>query len=161
MPICANGSGFISNPEEERFLNSKEGIQKLARALYKGFCAYRNRHYADAGPLLQDAAPAGSERALAATEDATSAREADRALAVDAMSAPAPAVVGVVPVATRAFRGGKRPVMNPAAPQRAVRPWCLRPHRRKSLKNAKPWRWSKRLWPMFPLRRPRLLLVRS
>ena len=120
MPAVLTEVGFISNPEEERFLNSKEGIQKLARALYKGFCAYRNRHNADADPVLQDAAPAGSGRALAAAEDATSAREADRVLAVDAMSAPAPAVVGVVPVATRAFRGGTRPVMNPAAPQRAV-----------------------------------------
>ena len=68
MPSVLTEVGFISNPEEERFLNSKEGIQKLARALYKGFCAYRNRHYADADPVLQDAVPAGSERALAAVE---------------------------------------------------------------------------------------------
>lgn len=120
MPSVLTEVGFISNPEEERFLNSKEGIQKLARALYKGFCAYRNRHYADAEPVLPGDDLSASGRALAAAEGATSAREADRALAVDAMGAPAPAVVGVVPVATRAFRGGKRPVMNPAAPQRAV-----------------------------------------
>ncbi len=107
MPSVLTEVGFISNPEEERFLNSKEGIQKLARALYNGFCAYRNRRYVDAAPVSQDATHAGSER------------EADRALAA-AMSDSAPAVVGVVPVATRAFRGGKRPVMNPAAPQRAV-----------------------------------------
>ena len=107
MPSVLTEVGFISNPEEERFLNSKEGVQKLARALYNGFCAYRNRRYVDAAPVAQDATHAGSER------------EADRALAA-AMSASAPAVVGVVPVATRAFRGGKRPVMNPSAPQRAV-----------------------------------------
>lgn len=107
MPSVLTEVGFISNPEEERFLNSKEGIQKLARALYNGFCAYRNRRYVDAAPVSQDATHAGSER------------EADRALAA-AMSDSAPAVVGVVPVATRAFRGGKRPVMNPSAPQRAV-----------------------------------------
>lgn len=107
MPSVLTEVGFISNPEEERFLNSKEGIQKLARALYNGFCAYRNRRYVDAAPVAQDATHAGSER------------EADRALAA-AMSDSAPAVVGVVPVATRAFRGGKRPVMNPSAPQRAV-----------------------------------------
>ena len=107
MPSVLTEVGFISNPEEERFLNSKEGIQKLARALYNGFCAYRNRRYVDAAPVAQDATHAGSER------------EADRALAA-AMSASAPAVVGIVPVATRAFRGGKRPVMNPSAPQRAV-----------------------------------------
>lgn len=107
MPSVLTEVGFISNPEEERFLNSKEGIQKLARALYNGFCAYRNRRYVDAAPVSQDATHAGSER------------EADRALAA-AMSDSAPAVVGVVPVATRAFRGGKRPVMNPSSPQRAV-----------------------------------------
>lgn len=107
MPSVLTEVGFISNPEEERFLNSKEGIQKLARALYNGFCAYRNRRYVDAAPVSQDATHAGSER------------ESDRALAA-AMSDSAPAVVGVVPVATRAFRGGKRPVMNPSAPQRAV-----------------------------------------
>ena len=107
MPSVLTEVGFISNPEEERFLNSKEGVQKLARALYNGFCAYRNRRYVDAAPVAQDATHAGSER------------EADRALAA-AMSDLAPAVVGVVPVATRAFRGGKRPVMNPSAPQRAV-----------------------------------------
>ena len=107
MPSVLTEVGFISNPEEERFLNSKEGVQKLARALYNGFCAYRNRRYVDAAPVSQDATHAGSER------------ESDRALAA-AMSDSAPAVVGVVPVATRAFRGGKRPVMNPSAPQRAV-----------------------------------------
>lgn len=36
--------GFISNPEEELFLNSKEGQRKMAEAIYKAFLEYKREH---------------------------------------------------------------------------------------------------------------------
>lgn len=44
MPSVLTELGFISNPEEERFLHSREGVDILARALYEGFKAYRRLH---------------------------------------------------------------------------------------------------------------------
>lgn len=40
MPSVLTELGFISNAAEERFLNSKQGVDKLARSLYNGFSQY-------------------------------------------------------------------------------------------------------------------------
>ena len=120
MPSVLTEVGFISNPEEERFLNSKEGIQKLARALYNGFRAYRNRHSSAVDPVLQGDDIATDGRALASSGENTPHREAEVQTSTEMTNAPTAPVVGVVPVATRTFRGGQRPVMNPSAPQRAL-----------------------------------------
>lgn len=40
MPACLVELGFISTPEEEQFLNSSEGVDKLARGIYKGFANF-------------------------------------------------------------------------------------------------------------------------
>lgn len=44
MPSVLTELGFISTPEEERFLNTKEGVKKMAESLYNGFLAYRKEH---------------------------------------------------------------------------------------------------------------------
>lgn len=44
MPAVLTELGFISNPDEEQFLNSREGINALATSIYNGFLAYRKRH---------------------------------------------------------------------------------------------------------------------
>ena len=44
MPAVLTELGFISTPEEETFLNSKEGINTLSTAIYNGFIDYRKQH---------------------------------------------------------------------------------------------------------------------
>ncbi len=36
--------GFISNPAEERYLNSSEGRESLSQSIYKAFAAYKRNH---------------------------------------------------------------------------------------------------------------------
>lgn len=43
MPSVLTELGFISNPSEESFLNSSDGINKLARSIYNGFCSYHGQ----------------------------------------------------------------------------------------------------------------------
>lgn len=43
MPSVLTELGFISNPTEEAFLNSKEGVDKLARSIFDGFVSYRRQ----------------------------------------------------------------------------------------------------------------------
>lgn len=42
MPSVLTELGFITTPEEEAFLNSSDGIQKLSRAIYDGFLEYKD-----------------------------------------------------------------------------------------------------------------------
>jgi len=41
--------GFISNAEEERFLNSDEGQEKIAGSIYNAFVAYKHKHDLQSG----------------------------------------------------------------------------------------------------------------
>ena len=43
MPAVLTELGFISTPDEERYLNSSEGVQVLARSIYNGIVAYRGQ----------------------------------------------------------------------------------------------------------------------
>ncbi len=43
MPACLVELGFISTPEEEQFLNSNAGVDKLAMGIYKGFAKFSNQ----------------------------------------------------------------------------------------------------------------------
>lgn len=42
MPACLIELGFISTPEEEQSLNSKEMIDRMARGIFKAFTRYKN-----------------------------------------------------------------------------------------------------------------------
>lgn len=64
MPSVLTEVGFISHPEEERFLNSKEGVNKLARALYNGFRNYRRQQRGTAEGLPPEA-PETPQRLMA------------------------------------------------------------------------------------------------
>lgn len=44
MPAVLTELGFISTPEEERYLNSEKGVREMGRSIYNGFVNYRNRH---------------------------------------------------------------------------------------------------------------------
>lgn len=41
MPSVLTELGFISTPEEERYLNSEEGTRAMSRSIYQGFLGYR------------------------------------------------------------------------------------------------------------------------
>ena len=75
MPSVLTEIGFISNPEEERFLNSQEGVQKLARALYNSFRNYRMRHYAAMDPALEGDSLDMDDRSLAEADTAAEQQE--------------------------------------------------------------------------------------
>ncbi|MGC9331094.1 MAG: N-acetylmuramoyl-L-alanine amidase family protein, partial [Bacteroidales bacterium] len=47
MPSILIEAGFISNPEEEKFLNSEDGVTYLASAIYRAFKAYKKDFEAD------------------------------------------------------------------------------------------------------------------
>lgn len=117
MPSVLTEVGFISNPEEERFLNSKEGVQKLARALYQGFCAYRRRAYAANEAVETDESNA-TDRQMAAVRDEVNDVAPVRVPTSDGEFSATTAEARVVPIATRPFGVGKRPVMNPSPNQR-------------------------------------------
>lgn len=44
MPSVLIELGFISTPEEERYLNSEEGADNLSRGIYRAFLNYKNEH---------------------------------------------------------------------------------------------------------------------
>lgn len=44
MPSCLIELGFITTPDEERYLNSKDGIEAYGRAIYEAFMDYRRKY---------------------------------------------------------------------------------------------------------------------
>lgn len=42
MPAVLTELGFISTPDEERYLSSKKGVKELGRSIYDGFVQYRS-----------------------------------------------------------------------------------------------------------------------
>ena len=44
MPSCLIELGFITTPDQERYLNSKDGINRLARGIYNAFAKYKNKY---------------------------------------------------------------------------------------------------------------------
>lgn len=51
MPSILIELGYISTPDEEKYLNSKEGVTALGNSIYKAFLAYKKEH---ASPLKED-----------------------------------------------------------------------------------------------------------
>ena len=115
MPSVLTELGFISNAEEEKFLHSQEGVATLARAIFEGFKAYRQKHYA------QDVAPAengndeGENQTLVAENEPNSDTPSPLDKVRDAVSVPQPVDVSMlkaemVPVTTRPFGQPAAPV---------------------------------------------------
>lgn len=44
MPSCLIELGFITTPDEEEYLNTDEGVDKLAYGIYKAFVDYKNKY---------------------------------------------------------------------------------------------------------------------
>ena len=51
MPSILIELGFISTPEEERYLNSQDGINTLALGIYQAFCTYKQEQKARRGDV--------------------------------------------------------------------------------------------------------------
>ena len=66
MPSCLIELGFITTPDEEEFLNTKEGQDKMARGIYNAFVKYKKKYgakvtgqnnYPDPPLLLEEEKP--------------------------------------------------------------------------------------------------------
>lgn len=70
MPAVLTELGFITTPDEERYLNSDEGVRALAGSLYNGFLEYRRQHGAKNLPAPLKVEKAVAEKADNRCEDA-------------------------------------------------------------------------------------------
>ncbi|MBR1652888.1 MAG: N-acetylmuramoyl-L-alanine amidase [Alloprevotella sp.] len=78
MPAVLTEVGFITNPDEERFLNSPAGVQTIASCIFNGFLAYRKAHGARNLPApLHVSAPAETPQPAAESAQGTSEQKAD------------------------------------------------------------------------------------
>ena len=108
MPSVLTELGFISNAEEEKFLHSQEGVATLARAIFEGFKAYRQKHYAQDVESLEKSNDEGENQTLVAENEPNSDEPSPLDKVRDAVSVPQPVDVStlkaeMVPVTTRPF----------------------------------------------------------
>lgn len=115
MPSVLTELGFISNAEEEKFLHSQEGVATLARAIFEGFKAYRQKHYAQDIESLEKSNDEGENQTLVAENEPNSDAPSPLDKVRDAVSVPQPVDVStlkaeMVPVTTRPFGQPAAPV---------------------------------------------------
>ncbi len=145
MPSVLTEVGFISHPEEEKFLHSAAGVQRLAQSLYNAFRSYQKQHayfhhaieaesntpqLAEnppmSAPTSAETAPTAPRAALSSPPSAGGGADGMAAPAATRSEIPNPTAVNggtpmsaeVVPVATRPFR----PVPAPALPEMPITP---------------------------------------
>ena len=63
MPSCLIELGFISTADEERFLHSKSGVDRLARGIYEAFKDYKRKYDKNASAPQPIAEPQGRAKA--------------------------------------------------------------------------------------------------
>lgn len=76
MPSCLIELGFITTPDEEEFLNTDEGVDKLANGIYKAFLQYKSKYSdksSDKKKVVQ--APSDNKDKAADTIKATTAKK--------------------------------------------------------------------------------------
>ena len=115
MPSVLTELGFISNAEEEKFLHSQEGVATLARAIFEGFKAYRQKHYAQDVAPTENGNDEGENQTLVAENEPNSDAPSPLDKVRDAVSVPQPVDVStlkaeMVPVTTRPFGQPAAPV---------------------------------------------------
>ncbi len=78
MPSILVELGFISNREEERYLNSEEGSATLANGIYRAFLSYKReqelKRNGSSHTTLPEAAPASQQRPTAVPKGTTAER---------------------------------------------------------------------------------------
>ena len=94
MPGCLIELGFISTPDEERYMNTSTATEQYARGIYNAFAAYKKRHGGSITiPYLPNPV---EEKAPAPAKKEVKKEEPQEPVAEEAM-APAPTVQEEVP----------------------------------------------------------------
>ena len=70
MPGCLIELGFITTPDEERYLSSREGVEAMGRGIYNAFIAYKSK-YGGAPKVPYREAPVEQPVAVAPKESKT------------------------------------------------------------------------------------------
>ena len=87
MPSCLIELGFISTPDEERYLNSDAGVQQLARGIYEAFLDYRKGGGQPAkrkkSAIAQELADAREGRLGTVVEEPSPAVDADSVISAE------------------------------------------------------------------------------
>ncbi len=115
MPSVLTELGFISNAEEEKFLHSRHGVETLARAIFDGFKAYRQKHYAQDVLSPEISHDESEAQPLVAENTPTTAPMSPLEVVRNSVTAPQPVDVStlkaeIVPVPTRPFGQPAAPV---------------------------------------------------
>ena len=115
MPSVLTELGFISNAEEEKFLHSRHGVESLARAIFDGFKAYRQKHYAQDVLSPEISHDESEAQPLVAENTPTTAPMSPLEAVRNSVTAPQPVDVStlkaeIVPVPTRPFGQPAAPV---------------------------------------------------
>lgn len=115
MPSVLTELGFISNAEEEKFLHSRQGVETLARAIFEGFKAYRQKHHAENVLSPENTNDEGEAQPLVAENAPTTEPLSPRDAVRNSVTVPQPVDVStlkaeVVPVPTRPFGQPATPV---------------------------------------------------
>jgi N-acetylmuramoyl-L-alanine amidase, family 3 len=115
MPSVLTELGFISNAEEEKFLHSRHGVESLARAIFDGFKAYRQKHYAQDVLSPEISHDESEAQPLVAENTPTTAPMSPLEVVRNSVTAPQPVDVStlkaeIVPVPTRPFDQPAAPV---------------------------------------------------
>lgn len=62
MPSCLIELGFITTPDEEEFLNTDDGVDKLAYGIYKAFVEYKKKYFDDVKTAQNNVAPSNTKK---------------------------------------------------------------------------------------------------
>lgn len=68
MPSILIELGFISTPAEERYLNSKQGVNNLANGIYRAFLTYKQEQAGRSGQVLTTTQPPQQETPALTTD---------------------------------------------------------------------------------------------
>ena len=115
MPSVLTELGFISNAEEEKFLHSHQGVETLARAIFEGFKAYRQKHHAENVLSPENMNDEGEAQPLVTETTPIAEPVSPRDAVRNSVTVPQPVDVStlkaeVVPVPTRPFGQPATPV---------------------------------------------------
>ena len=76
MPSCLIELGFITTPDEEEFLDSDAGVDKMANGIYKAFVEYKNKYHNRTSGKADSIAVMDSNRSDSSNASLTPARKA-------------------------------------------------------------------------------------
>ena len=93
MPSVLTELGFITTPEEEAFLNSQDGINKLARSIFEGFLDYKQSQDGKIRPTISYSQEHTATNNNDAAETVAYAKQNDTVAAKNATSVLAQVVV--------------------------------------------------------------------